>query len=227
MPGKVEVFFYCEDLGGIWICPGERAECAPRTAEFHWAHFPLDREHCAVISFPYVVRSEPFLFYILKLSPVGKDAHFMSLKWTCWSTWCALKAVTFPNLCPLLNLEGKCSGLWALSTDFLVAISFVLPGRVMGRAVLGAALREQSHCQVKPGPTPHPLLRAAFGWGSARSLAQADRVHSHLSVTHTRLKLLLVIEEPPLLLSDFSTWPHFCRAAEVFHGTDLFSSFRS
>lgn len=161
--------------------------------------------------------SEPFLFYILKLSTVGKGAHFTSLKWTCWSTWCALKAVTFPNLCPLLNLEGKCSGLWALSTDFPVGISFVLPGLVMGWAVLGATLREQSHCQVKPGPTPHPLLRAAFDWGSARSLARADRVHSHLSVTHTRLKLLLVIEEPTFLLSDFSTWPNFCRAAEVFH----------
>lgn len=73
-------FFYYEDLGGIWICPGERAGCAPRTAEFHWAHFPLDGEHGAVISFPYVVMSEPFLFYILKLSTVGKGAHFMSLK---------------------------------------------------------------------------------------------------------------------------------------------------
>ena len=60
VPGQGEVPFDCEYLGRIWIFLG-------------WQNFmalcSLDRECYAGVSFLYVVlMSEPFLFYILKIS---------------------------------------------------------------------------------------------------------------------------------------------------------------
>ena len=60
VPGQGEVPFDCEYLGRIWIFlgwPNSMALCS------------LDRECYAGVSFLYVVMmSEPFLFYILKIS---------------------------------------------------------------------------------------------------------------------------------------------------------------
>ena len=60
VPGQGEVPFDCEDLGRIWIFLGWQNSTT---------HCPLDCERYAGISFLYVVMmSEPFLFYILKIS---------------------------------------------------------------------------------------------------------------------------------------------------------------
>lgn len=129
MSGKVEVFLYYEDLGGIWICPREMALCTLGQRRSSEPTVP-SAVGTAGVSFPCVViTSEPFLFYNLQVSTVGKGAHFMSLKCIYQSMACALKAVTFPNLCPLINLEGTRRSQQALCTSG--DISFVLQRLVM------------------------------------------------------------------------------------------------